>query len=51
MFKEKRPTICFLYLVEKLIKSFTKPGDLSKYFKQKYLANIKERDCLKYKVY
>jgi hypothetical protein len=33
---KKRPTIYFLYLGEKLIKSFAKPGDLSKHFKLKH---------------
>jgi hypothetical protein len=50
VFKKKRPTICFLCLGKKLIKSFAKPGDLSKHFKQKHLANIKEGDRLKCKV-
>ena len=50
VFKEKRPTICFLCLGEKLIKSFAKPGDLSKHFKRKHLANINERDRLECKV-
>jgi hypothetical protein len=37
VFKEKRPTICFLCWGEKIIKAFAKPGDLSKHFKRKYL--------------
>lgn len=50
VFKEKRPTVCFLYLGEKLIKSFTKPGDLSKHFKRKHLQFISDRDRLECKV-
>jgi hypothetical protein len=50
VFKEKRPTIYFVYLGEKLIKSFTKPGDLSKHFKRKHLQYMSDRDRLEYKV-
>jgi hypothetical protein len=50
VFKEERPTICFLCLGEGLIKSFGKPGDLSKHFKRKHLANIEEGDRLECKV-
>jgi hypothetical protein len=45
VFKDKRPTICFLCLreqslsFEKRVKSFASPGDLTKYFKRKYLSN------------
>ncbi|KAH8746820.1 hypothetical protein F5882DRAFT_312198, partial [Hyaloscypha sp. PMI_1271] len=47
----------FLYLgeqnllFEKRTYKFTSPGDLTKYFKRKYLAYIKEGDRLRYKVY
>jgi hypothetical protein len=44
VFKEKRPTICFLCLGEKLIKSFAKPGDLSKYFKRKHLRHMSDKE-------
>lgn len=50
VFKEKRPTVCFLCLGEKLIKSFAKPGDLSKHFKRKHLRFISDRDRLECKV-
>jgi hypothetical protein len=50
VFKEKRPTICFLCLGEKLIKSFASPGDLSKHFKRKHLRHIRDRDRLECKV-
>jgi Protein of unknown function (DUF3435) len=47
VFQDKRPTICFLYLgeqslsFEKRVKSFASPGDLTKHFKRKHLANCK----------
>jgi hypothetical protein len=56
VFTEKRTTTCFLCLgeqslpFEKRIYKFAKPGDLTKYFKRKHLANIKEGDRLEYKV-
>jgi hypothetical protein len=50
VFKEKRLTICFLCLGKKLIKSFAKPGDLSKHFKQKHLWHISDKDQLECKV-
>jgi hypothetical protein len=50
VFKEERPTICFLCLGEKLIKSFAKPGDLSKHFKRKHLQHMSDRDRLECKV-
>lgn len=50
VFKEKRPTVCFLCLGEKLIKSFAKPGDLSKHFKRKHLRHIRDWDRLECKV-
>jgi hypothetical protein len=46
VFKEKRPTICFLCWGEKIIKAFAKPGDLSKHFKWKYLWYMSDRDRL-----
>lgn len=48
VFKDKRPTICFLcfgeqsLLFKKRTKSFASPGDLTKQFKRKHLANLKE---------
>jgi hypothetical protein len=56
VFTEKRPTICFLCLgeqglrFEKRTKSFASPGDLTKHFKRKHLANIKEGDRIGCKV-
>jgi len=56
VFTEKRPTICFLCLgepslpFEKRTKSFASPGDLTKHFKRKHLANIKEGDWIGCKV-
>lgn len=50
VFKEERPTICFLCLGEEGLpfqrrtKSFASPGDLTKHFKRKHLANLKEED-------
>ena len=47
VYKEKRPTICFMCLgnekspIEKRIYSFHTSGDLSKHFKQRHLAKIK----------
>jgi hypothetical protein len=50
VFKEKRPTICFVCLGEKLIKSFAKPGDLSKHFKRKHLRYMSDRDRLECRI-
>jgi hypothetical protein len=56
VFTEKRTTTCFLYLREQSLPfkkrtyKFTSPGDLTKHFKRKHLAHIKEGDRLKYKV-
>ncbi len=52
VFTEKRTTTCFLcleeqsLLFEKRTYKFASPGDLTKHFKQKYLAYIKEEDRL-----
>jgi hypothetical protein len=57
VFTEKRTTICFLYLEEqsllfkKRTYKFVSPGDLTKHFKRKHLAYIKEGDQLECKVY
>jgi hypothetical protein len=56
VFQEKRPTVCFMCLGEpglpfsKRVYSFTSPGDLTKHFKQKHLANYRTGDRLEYKV-
>jgi hypothetical protein len=56
VFIEKRTTTCFLCLGEerlrfaRRISKFASPGNLTKYVKRKYLAHIKERDRLEYKV-
>lgn len=57
VFSEKRTTTCFLCLgeqslpFEKRTYKFAKPGDLmTKHFKRKHLANIKEGDRLECKV-
>lgn len=56
VFTEKRTTICFLCLgeqslpFEKRTYKFASPGDLTKHFKRKHLAHIKEGDRLKCKV-
>ena len=56
VFIKKRTTICFLCLREerllliKRISKFTSLRDLTKHFKRKHLAYIKEGDRLKYKV-
>ena len=48
VYSEKRPKICFLCLgnenlsIKQRIYSFHTPGDLSKHFKRKHLANIRE---------
>jgi Protein of unknown function (DUF3435) len=48
VYKEKRPTICFLCLgretlpINKRVYSFSTPGDLSKHFKRKHLLRIKK---------
>lgn len=47
VYKEKRPTICFVYLGERTLElnkrvySFASSGDLSKHFKRKHLSNGK----------
>jgi hypothetical protein len=57
VFTEKRTTTCFLCLGEerlllvKHISKFASLGDLTKHFKRKHLAHIKEGDRLKCKVY
>ncbi|KAG9229617.1 hypothetical protein BJ875DRAFT_445798 [Amylocarpus encephaloides] len=57
VFKEKRPTICFVCLgekslpVEKRVYLFATPGDLTKHFKRKHLANIRQGDSIMCKVY
>jgi hypothetical protein len=56
VFKENRPTICFVCLgegslpFEKRVYSFASPGDLTKHFKRKHLANIREGDWIGCKV-
>lgn len=56
VYTEKRPTICFMCLgernlsFEKRTKYFASPGDLTKHFKRKHLANIKEGDRIGCKV-
>ncbi|PSS27036.1 hypothetical protein M430DRAFT_31938 [Amorphotheca resinae ATCC 22711] len=57
VFTEKRTTTCFLclgeqsLLFEKRIYKFASSRDLTKHFKRKYLAHIKEGDRLWCKVY
>lgn len=60
--EKERPRICFVCVgkalslppddpeIENLIHEFYTSGDLTKHFKQKHLANIKEGDCLECKV-
>ncbi|KAH7370264.1 hypothetical protein BKA65DRAFT_471486 [Rhexocercosporidium sp. MPI-PUGE-AT-0058] len=56
VFTEKRTTTCFLCLgeqslpFEKRTYKFASPGDLTKHFKRKHLAHIKEGDRLQCKV-
>jgi hypothetical protein len=56
VYQEKRPTVCFMCLGEpgllfnKRVYSFASPGDLSKHFKQKHLANYRIGDRLECKV-
>ncbi|KAL5347682.1 hypothetical protein ACLOAV_007091 [Pseudogymnoascus australis] len=56
VYTEKRPKICFMCLgernlsFEKRTKSFASPGDLTKHFKRKHLANIKKGDRIGCKV-
>jgi Protein of unknown function (DUF3435) len=56
VFTEKRTTTCFLCLgeqnlpFEKRTYKFASPGDLTKHFKRKHLAHIKEGDRLRCKV-
>lgn len=56
VYTEKRPTICFMCLgeqnlqFEKRTRSFASPGDLTKHFKRKHLANIKGGDRIRCKV-
>jgi len=57
VFKKKRTITCFLclkeqsLLFEKRTYKFASLRDLTKHFKQKHLAHIKEGDWLKCKVY
>jgi len=57
VFIKKRIITCFLYLKEerlqfiRRISKFANLRDLTKHFKQKYLASIKKGDRLKCKVY
>jgi hypothetical protein len=56
VFTEKRTTTCFLCLGEQSLPfqkrtfKFASPGDLTKHFKRKHLAHIKEGDRLRCKV-
>jgi hypothetical protein len=56
VFQEKRPIVCFMCLGEpglpfnKRVYSFASPGDLTKHFKRKHLANYKMGDRLECKV-
>jgi len=56
VFTEKRTTTCFLCLgeqslpFEKRTYKFASPGDLTKHFKRKHLAHVKEGDRLQCKV-
>jgi len=56
VFIEKRTTTCFLCLgerslpFEKRTYKFANPGDLTKHFKRKHLAHVKEGDRLECKV-
>ena len=50
VFKEERPKVCFMCLGEQCVKSFASPGDLTKHFKRKHLAHIKEGDRIACKV-
>jgi hypothetical protein len=56
VFTEKRTTTCFLCLGEERLRlanrisKFASPGDLTKHFKRKHLAHIKEGDRLECKV-
>lgn len=56
VFTEKRTTTCFLCLGEQSLPfegrtyKFASPGDLTKHFKRKHLAHIKEGDRLQCKV-
>ncbi|KAH8787515.1 C2H2 finger domain protein [Hyaloscypha sp. PMI_1271] len=56
VFTEKRTTTCFLCLGEQSLPfqkrtfKFASPGDLTKHFKRKHLARIKEGDRLRCKV-
>jgi hypothetical protein len=51
VYKDKRPTICFLCLgkenlpLEDRVHSFSSPSDLTKHFKRKHLAHLNEEDC------
>ena len=53
VYKEKRPTICFVCLsneslpIERRTYPFRTPGDLSKHFKRKHLANVREEESLR----
>jgi hypothetical protein len=56
VYQQKRPTICFMCLGEpglpfnKRVYSFATPGDLTKHFKRKHLANHRGGDRLECKV-
>jgi hypothetical protein len=56
VYTKKRPTVCFVCLgkgnlpFEKPIYSFATPGDLTKHFKRKHLANIRPGDYVRCKV-
>lgn len=56
VFKEERPTICFICLgeeslpFEKRVYAFASPGDLTKHFKRKHLSQFKEGDWIGCKV-
>jgi hypothetical protein len=57
VFTEERPRICFVCLgrtgleFARRVYKFASPGDLTKHFKRKHLAHIKEGDRLRCKVY
>jgi hypothetical protein len=56
VFTEERTTTCFVCLGEQSLRfekrtyKFARPGDLTKHFKRKHLAHIKEGDRLECKV-
>ena len=57
VYSKKRPKIYFLclgnknLLIKQRIYSFHTPGNLSKYFKRKHLANIREGEKIQYNLY